>query len=293
MSTASMPGPGPSLTEDLRRRRTALGWTLEGVANRAQVSVAQLSLIERGKRRPSVRSWGRIRQVLGIAEPLPREAWERKVGEVTEELVATLGASLAAVRQATLAELAEAAGASIAEVRLALHRLAGRVEPAGMQVLDDGNAVQLAPLSRFGPAVRQVTEPRRHPGLTPDQAEVLAIVIAEGMATRSHIEDVRGFSQSRVGPAGVIMIPRDCSETLALLVSRGLLAAERDDNAQGRPNVYRPTPLLLQAFDVQTLEELRAGMGITKPAGASDLWVAEEVPDPGTVEVGQEQAEHS
>jgi len=40
----------------------------------------------------------------------------------------------------------------------------------------------------------------------------------------------------------VTTIPRDGSETLALLVSRGLLAAERDEGAQGRPNVYRPTP---------------------------------------------------
>jgi chromosome segregation and condensation protein ScpB len=56
-----------------------------------------------------------------------------------------------------------------------------------------------ARLSRFGGAVRQLTEPRRHPGLTRDQAEVLAIVIAEGVATSSHIEDVRGFSQSRIG----------------------------------------------------------------------------------------------
>ena len=101
---------------------------------------------------------------------------------------------------------------------------------AAFQVLDDGNAVQLVPLSRFGSAARQLIEPLRRPGLTPDQAEILAVVIAEGMATHSHIEDVRGFSQSRVGPEGVTASPRDCSETLALLVSRGLLAAELDDD---------------------------------------------------------------
>src|SRR2546427_8735665 len=36
-----------------RRRRTALGWALEQVAQQAQVSVGMLSLIETGKRRPS------------------------------------------------------------------------------------------------------------------------------------------------------------------------------------------------------------------------------------------------
>src|SRR5207244_9621510 len=45
------------LAEELRRRRTALGWTLEQVAAQAQVSVGMLSLIETGKRRPSLRSW--------------------------------------------------------------------------------------------------------------------------------------------------------------------------------------------------------------------------------------------
>jgi transcriptional regulator with XRE-family HTH domain len=49
------------LAEELRRRRTALGWTLEQVEAQAQVSVGMLSLIETGKRRPSLRSWERIR----------------------------------------------------------------------------------------------------------------------------------------------------------------------------------------------------------------------------------------
>jgi transcriptional regulator with XRE-family HTH domain len=98
------------LAEELRRRRTALGWTLEQVAQQAQVSVGMLSLIETGKRRPSLRSWERIRGALGISEPLPERAWGQPPQEISDEQVATLGACLAAVRQATLAELAEAAG---------------------------------------------------------------------------------------------------------------------------------------------------------------------------------------
>jgi transcriptional regulator with XRE-family HTH domain len=37
-----------SLAEELRRRRSALGWTLEQVAAQAEVSVGMLSLIETG-----------------------------------------------------------------------------------------------------------------------------------------------------------------------------------------------------------------------------------------------------
>lgn len=42
-----------------------------------------------------------------------------------------------------------------------------------------------------------------------------------------------------------------------MLVSRGLLCAERDDHCTGRPLVYWPTPRLLQLLGVETLEEAR------------------------------------
>lgn len=61
-----------------------------------------------GGGRPSLRSWQRIRQTLGITEPLPEEAWRQQPREISDDLMATLGAWLAAARSATLAELAEA-----------------------------------------------------------------------------------------------------------------------------------------------------------------------------------------
>src|SRR6202165_2941801 len=112
-----------------------------------------LSLIETGKRRPSLRSWERIRWALGITEPLPEEAWRQQPTVIADQLVATLGACLAGVRHATLAELAQASGVSISDVRVALRRLAEQLEAAGMQVLDDGSHVQLAPERRFHEAV--------------------------------------------------------------------------------------------------------------------------------------------
>jgi chromosome segregation and condensation protein ScpB/DNA-binding XRE family transcriptional regulator len=243
------------LAEELRRRRTALGWTLEQVAAQAQVSVGMLSLIETGKRRPSLRSWERIRATLGISETLPEETWRSQPREISDELVATLGACLVAVRQATLAELAEVARVSISEVRLGLRRLAEQLAGAGMQVLDDGSHVQVAPEMRFHEVVAQLVQPERLPRPTQEQAEVLAIVVMDGMATRRRIEEVRGAATLSIGPEGPVSLPRDSSETLALLLSRGLLCAERDDHATGRPLVYRPTPRLLQVFRVETLEE--------------------------------------
>ena len=257
MSASDAPA---TLAEELPRRRTALRWTLEQVAEQAQVSVGMLSLIETGKRRPSLKSWGRIRGALGIIEPLPEEAWRQRPREISDELVAALGACLAAVRAATLAEVAEGTGAPIANVRLALRRLAEQLEATGMQVLDDGSHVQLAPEQRFHSAVAHLRQPETLPRLTQEQAEVLAIVISDGMATRRRIEEVRGATQLSIGPEGPVSVPRDSSETLALLLSQGLLSAERDDHAVGRALVYGPTPRLLQLLRAETLEEARQAM---------------------------------
>ncbi len=127
----------------------------------------------------------------------------------------------------------------------------------GMHVLDDGSHVQIAPEKRFHGAVAQLVQPQQLPRLTQEQAEVLAIVISDGMASRRRIEEVRGAAQFSIGPSGPLSLPRDSSETLALLLSRGLLCAERDDHAMGRPLVYRPTPRLLQLLGVGTVEEAR------------------------------------
>ncbi len=101
----------------------------------------------------------------------------------------------------------------------------------------------------------QLVQPERMARLTQEQAEVLAVVIMEGMATRRRIEEVRGAAQLSIGPEGPVSLPQDSSETLALLLSRGLLCAKRDDHAMGRPLVYRPTPRLLQLLKAETLEE--------------------------------------
>jgi chromosome segregation and condensation protein ScpB len=167
------------------------------------------------------------------------------------------------VRQATLAELVEASSASLSDVRLPLRRLAEQLEPTGMQILDDGSHVQLVPARRFHDAVAQLVQPERLARLTHEQAEVLAIVIMDAMATRRRIEEVRGAASLSIGPEGPVSLPRDSSETLALLLSRGLLCAERDDHATGRPLIYRPTPRLLQLLGAGTLEEARTRMGVS------------------------------
>src|SRR5438445_4207660 len=91
----------------------------------------------------------------------------------------------------------------------------------------------------------------------------------DGMATRRRIEEVRGAATLSIGPEGPISLPRDSSETLALLLSRGLLCAERDDHATGRPLVYRPTPRLFELLGAETLEEARERVRGASPLRSS------------------------
>src|SRR5947208_3635171 len=56
-----------------------------------------------------------------------------------------------------------------------------------------------------------------------------------------------GKSRGRTGPdAGYSLQANAKTTEVALLLSRGLLCAERDDHSNGRPLVYRATPRLLQ-----------------------------------------------
>src|SRR5437899_10168472 len=97
----------------------------------------------------------------------------------------------------------------------------------------------------------------------------------EGMATRRRIEEVRGAATLSIGPEGPVSLPRDCSETLALLLSRGLICAERDDHAMGRPLVYGPTPRLLQLLGAETLEEARGRLRLTASQRSDDASTSE------------------
>jgi len=87
-------------------------------------------------------------------------------------------------------------------------RLAEQLEASGMQVLDAGSQVQLAPDRAFHDAVAQLVQPERLPRLTQEQAEVLAIVISDGMASRRRIEEVRGATRRslRRGGPGALML---------------------------------------------------------------------------------------
>jgi len=116
------------LGSQLRARREALGWSLREVAQRAGISTGLLSLIERGRRRFSLRTLARIRGSLGIEELLLGGPGERR-GDPADQIAERLESWLSAVRPLDIAELSQVVGYSPAEVQLGLRRLATRRAP--------------------------------------------------------------------------------------------------------------------------------------------------------------------
>lgn len=66
-STAAAAEPGPELGVTIRRRRLALGMTLEALAAEGGVSVAMLSEVERGVKNPTVKLAWQIARALGCS----------------------------------------------------------------------------------------------------------------------------------------------------------------------------------------------------------------------------------
>ncbi len=114
-----------------------------------------------------------------------RPAWRQQPREISDELIASLGAGLTAVRCPTLAELAEAVGLPISEARLGLRRLAEQLKPTGIQVLDDGSHVQLAPDRRFQATVVQLVQSKQLPVPTQEQGCRSAAVCCRAAAAAS------------------------------------------------------------------------------------------------------------
>jgi transcriptional regulator with XRE-family HTH domain len=243
------------------------GWRQTDLAERAGLSVGMISLIESGQRLPSVASWQRLREELGIDADLPVDIWQRPEQAVTEDDLAKIGACLAAAGTAALGDLAEATDLSLPELRLALRRLSNQLEVSGMHVIDDGVRAVLTAHPRWSRVPQRLVEPDHIGRLTEEQAFCLAVVLREGECTRRHIEELR---EGEFEEPGCLRVRADMAETLALLRERGLLAGVRDDGAPGRPLQYRVTTKLLRLVGAETIEEARAKLAPAHPPMVSE-----------------------
>ena len=202
---------------------------------------------------PSLDVLGKLQRALGLVPELPAELVGVVHRPVGDEVLSLLGAMLVSVTECQIDLMARAANIERADVRQALRQLSEYLAPIGIVVIDDGSTARLGPRPELQDQLARVGEPEVLAQLTEPQAEVIAICVGLGLVTRNRIESIRGV---------------DTADVLAVLVRRGLLECEHDDDSVGRPLVYRPTAKLLHVSNVETLEDLRVSMGL-EPNGVT------------------------
>ena len=151
----------------------------------------------------------------------------------------------------TIERLSAALEAAPAELLDAAAALENRYdfENRGIMLLRIEDKLQLASRPMYGPYVRRVTESRRPPALSPAALEVLTIIAYRQPVTRAFIDQLRGV---------------DSGGTLAGLAEKQLIEEAGRLEVPGRPILYRTTGRFLQAFALESLDDLPALPALTE-----------------------------
>ena len=112
-----------------------------------------------------------------------------------------------------------------------------------------GDRLQLCSRPMYAEAARRVTESRRAATLSPAALEVLTIVAYRQPVTRAFIDQLRGV---------------DSGGTLAGLAEKQLIEEAGRLEVPGRPILYRTTERFLQAFALESLDDLPALPALTE-----------------------------
>lgn len=123
--------------------------------------------------------------------------------------------------------------------------LSGRYdfEQSGLMLRRFADRLQLCSRPVYAEAVRRVTETRKGASLSPAALEVLTIVAYRQPVTRAFIDQLRGV---------------DSGGTLSSLAEKQLIEEAGRLEVPGRPILYRTTERFLQAFALESLDELPA-----------------------------------
>ena len=115
------------------------------------------------------------------------------------------------------------------------------LENRGLMLRRIEDRLQLCSRPRYAAAARRVTESRRAATLSPAALEVLTIVAYRQPVTRAFIDQLRGV---------------DSGGTLAGLAEKQLIEEAGRLEVPGRPILYRTTGRFLQAFALESLDDL-------------------------------------
>ena len=137
-------------------------------------------------------------------------------------------------------------------------------ENRGILLLRLEDKLQLATRPQYAPYVRRVTESRRPPSLSPAALEVLTIIAYRQPVTRAFIDQLRGV---------------DSGGTLSSLAEKQMIEEAGRLEVPGRPILYRTTEHFLQAFALESLDDLPALPAFTDNEQLS-FDMEDEPPDP-------------
>lgn len=123
------------------------------------------------------------------------------------------------------------------------------LENRGLKLRRIEDRLQLCSRPMYAEAARRVTESRRAATLSPAALEVLTIVAYRQPVTRAFIDQLRGV---------------DSGGTLAGLAEKQLIEEAGRLEVPGRPILYRTTGRFLQAFALESLDDLPALPALTE-----------------------------
>lgn len=148
----------------------------------------------------------------------------------------------------------------------AAHELSSRYdfEQRGLMLRRIADKLQLCSRPMYAEAVRRVTETRKNASLSPAALEVLTIIAYRQPVTRAFIDQLRGV---------------DSGGTLSSLAEKQMIEEAGRLEVPGRPILYRTTEHFLQAFALESLDDLPALPAFTDNEQLS-FDMEDESPDP-------------
>ena len=137
-------------------------------------------------------------------------------------------------------------------------------EQRGLILRRIADKLQLCSRPMYAEAVRRVTETRKNASLSPAALEVLTIIAYRQPVPRAFIDQLRGV---------------DSGGTLSSLAEKQMIEEAGRLEVPGRPILYRTTEHFLQAFALESLDDLPALPAFTDNEQLS-FDMEDEPPDP-------------
>lgn len=203
--------------------------------------------------RPFTRRPGNTTRPLFAREAASGEPQSRDPLARDGKLARLEAALLLADEPLAVRRLADAAGlADATEVRACVERLQALYDADGtaFQVEEIAGGYQLLTRPKYHPWLARLKRTGHELKLSPAALETLAVIAYKQPIMRAEVEKVRGVS---------------CGEVIRQLMEKGLVRAAGRHDSLGRPQLYGTAKKFLQAFGLNTLNDLPEVESLRRP----------------------------